>query len=326
MRVNPLQKSGWTIAGMSEPARPARAGDTAATSRRMPLPDNEQVAAWLRQAAELLHAQHANPFRVGAYRKAADTVAQCARSLRELFAAEGLAGLDALPGVGPGIAAAIAQMLQTGRWPQLERLRGDLDLALLFRTVPGIGPELGARIHDTLGVDTLEALEAAAHDGRLAAVAGVGTRRTATIRAALAEILDRSRLRRPPRATAGDGEPPVAMLLDVDREYGEGARAGTLPTIAPKRFNPEGLSWLPVLHTVRGAWHFTALFSNTAKAHELHRTQDWVVLYFHDDHGIERQRTVVTEHHGGLVGRRVVRGREDECRAHYERVPPARSR
>ncbi|MFO1314368.1 MAG: helix-hairpin-helix domain-containing protein [Burkholderiales bacterium] len=287
----------------------------------MPSPDNEQVAAWLRQAAELLHAQRANPFRVGAYRKAADTVAQSARSLRELFAAEGLAGLDALPGVGPGIAAAIAEMLQTGRWSQLARLRGDVDPSQLFRTVPGIGPELGTRIHDALGVDTLEALEAAAHDGRLAAVPGVGDRRTATIRAALAEILDRSRLRRPPPHAAGDDEPPVAMLLDVDREYREGARAGTLPTIAPKRFNPDGRSWLPVLHTVRGAWHFTALFSNTAKAHELQRTDDWVVLYFHDDHGAERQRTVVTEQHGSLVGRRVVRGREDDCRAHYDRLP-----
>lgn len=309
---------------MAEMQRDVPASGATPVSSRMPTPDNEQVAAWLRQAAELLHAQHANPFRVGAYRKAADSVQQCARSLRELFAAEGLAGLDALPGVGPGIAAAIAEMLHTGRWAQLERLRGDVDPTLLFRTVPGIGPELAARIHDGLGVDTLEALEAAAHDGRLAAVPGVGERRTATIRAALAEILDRSRLRRPPTATAADHEPPVAALLDVDREYREAARAGTLPTIAPKRFNPEGRAWLPVLHTVRGAWHFTALFSNTAKAHELHRTQDWVVLYFHDDHRAESQRTVVTEQHGGLVGRRVVRGREEECRAHYDRLPGRR--
>ena len=308
---------------MAEAHRPARAAGVAPSAARTPPPDNEQVAAWLRQAAELLHAQRANPFRVGAYRKAADTVALYGRSLRELFAAEGLAGLDALPGVGPGIAAAIAEMLQTGRWSQLERLRGNVDPSLLFRTVPGIGPELAVRIHDALGVDTLEALEAAAHDGRLGAVPGVGARRTATIRGALAEILDRSRLRRPPPQTVGGEEPPVAMLLDVDREYREGARADTLPTIAPKRVNPDGRAWLPVLHTVRGAWHFTALFSNTAKAHELSRTRDWVVLYFHDDHRAENQRTVVTEQHGSLVGRRVVRGREEECRAHYDRVPGA---
>ena len=287
------------------------------TPTRLPLPDNEQIAAWLRQAAELLHAQRANPFRVGAYRRAADSVAQCTDSVRDLFATRGIRGLDALPGVGPGIAAAIAEMLQTGRWAQLERLRGTLDPALLFRTVPGIGPEFAQRIHDALNVETLEALEAAAHDGRLETVPGVGARRTATIRAALAEILDRSRLRTRPHPGAG-GEPPVAMLLDVDREYRDDARAGRLPTIAPRRFNPEQRSWLPVLHTVRGSWHFTALFSNTAKAHDLGRTQDWVVLYFHDDDREENQRTVVTETHGTLVGRRVVRGREEECRAHYE--------
>ncbi len=304
---------------------PASAPDRAPGPARAPPPDNEQVAAWLRQAAELLHAQGANPFRVGAYRKAAANVAAHAGSLRELFVARGLAGLDALPGVGPGIAAAIAEMLQTGRWVQLERLRGSLDPTVLFRTVPGVGPELARRIHDALGADTLEALEVAAHDGRLEAVPGVGARRTATIRAALAEILDRSRLRRPAPADV-TGEPPVAMLLDVDREYTEAAGAGALPTIAPKRFNPEGRAWLPVLHTVRGTWHFTALYSNTAKAHELDRTHDWVVLYFHDDHRAEAQRTVVTEQHGSLVGRRVVRGREDECRDHYDRVAPAKRR
>ena len=52
-----------------------------------------------------------------------------------------------------------------------------------------------------------------------------------------------------------------------------------LATIAPRRFNPTGESWLPVLHTSRGDWHVTALYSNTARAHELGRTRDWVVLY-----------------------------------------------
>jgi putative hydrolase len=98
------------------------------------------------------------------------------------------------------------------------------------------------------------------------------------------------------------------MLLDVDREYRERAAAGTLPTIAPRRFNPSGAAWLPVLHTVRDGWHFTALYSNTALAHQLHRTNDWVVLYFYDDQHVEGQHTVVTETHGTLAGERVVRG------------------
>ena len=63
-----------------------------------------------------------------------------------------------------------------------------------------------------------------------------------------------------------------------------------------------------------------ALFSNTARAHELRKTHDWVVIYFHTDRLGEGQRTVVTETHGALTGWRVVRGREDECRVHYRAI------
>ena len=66
--------------------------------------------------------------------------------------------------------------------------------------------------------------------------------------------------------------PDIAMLLDVDREYRDKAVRGSLQKIAPKRFNPSGKAWLPILHTERDAWHFTALFSNTARAHDLKRT------------------------------------------------------
>ena len=57
-----------------------------------------------------------------------------------------------------------------------------------------------------------------------------------------------------------------------------------------------------MLHARRDPWHFTALYSNTALAHELGRTHDWVVLYFHDDDHAEQQRTVVTETRGPLAG------------------------
>ena len=111
--------------------------------------------------------------------------------------------------------------------------------------------------------------------------------------------------------------PSVDILLDVDREYREKAEAGSLPKIAPRRMNPEGKAWLPVLHTRFGPWHFTALFSNTERAHELHRIYDWVVIFYSDPDGGEGQATVVTERRGALTGRRVVRGREPECARHY---------
>ncbi len=71
---------------------------------------------------------------------------------------------------------------------------------------------------------------------------------------------------------------------------------------------------MPILHAEREGWHFTALFSNTARAHDLGRTHDWVVIYFYDDDHREDQCTVVTEAHGPMTGERVVRGREAECR------------
>src|SRR5690349_43751 len=111
--------------------------------------------------------------------------------------------------------------------------------------------------------------------------------------------------------------PSVEVLLAIDREYWEKAKAGTLRLIAPHRMNPEGKAWLPVLHTRYGPWHFTALFSNTERAHDMHRTYDWVVIYFAEDDGEEGQMTVVTERRGSLTGLRVVRGREPECARFY---------
>ena len=269
--------------------------------------DNRRIAASLREAADLLEAQGANPFRVGAYRRGAETLEGLPCGAREILDRDGFEGLTALPNIGTGLAGAIREMLRTGRWSMLERLRGQVSPEALFRTVPGVGPELAARLHDRLHVDTLEALEVAAHDGRLEEVEGIGPRRAAAIRASLASMLGRG-----PRRLRPDARPPVEMLLDVDRQYRRAADAGELPTLAPRRFNPAGEAWLPILHTERDGWHFTALFSNTARAHRLGRTRDWVVLYFYDDHHEEGQATVVTGTRGELAGLRVVRGREPE--------------
>ena len=147
----------------------------------------------------------------------------------------------------------------------------------------------------------------AAYDGRLEKVPGIGERRLSIIRNGLAALLSVRGTRSTRTAAA---VPPVAILLDVDREYRMRARAGELPRIAPKRFNPHGKAWLPILHSERGPWHFTALYSNTARAHQLDRTTDWVIIFFSTDHQPEGQCTVVTETSGPHKGERVVRGRE----------------
>jgi hypothetical protein len=274
---------------------------------------NKFIGDRLREVGTLLEQQGANRFRVNAYRKAADTVEGLEHDVSTIFRTDGFRGLTALPNIGPAIGGAIVEMIRTGQWTQLERLRGALDPEALFSRVPGIGPRLAARILDELHVDTLEALETAVHDGRLGRVPGFGSRRIAIVRSALAEMLGRKRW----GVRSEHHEPPVRAILDVDREYREKAETGKLPKIAPRRFNPANEAWLPVLHTERGLWHFTVLYSNTALAHELGRQRDWVVIYFHTNSYAEGQRTVVTETQGSLRGRRVVRGREAECDAYY---------
>ncbi len=279
-------------------------------------PLNHQVAIQLREIAQLLRAQKANPFRVNAYLHAAETLEGLDRSAADILRTQGIPGLIALPGIGEGIAQSIYEYAAIGRMSRLESLRGAADPVALFRSIPTIGGALAERIHDQLHVDSLAALETAVHEGRLHEVEGLGNKRREAIEAWLQKHLDEQRrqTRPPPQAY---GSPPVALILRVDAEYRRKASADKLPRIAPKRFNPENRAWLPIMHTARDHWHFTALFSNTARAHQLGRTGDWVVIYFYDDHHREGQHTVVTETHGSLRGRRVVRGREDECLQYY---------
>jgi putative hydrolase len=271
---------------------------------------NYQIASKLREMAEVLEHQDANEFRITAYQRASDTIGAYPIDIGLVLEREGIEGLIGIPTIGRGIAAAIQEIITTGRWAQLERLRGTLEPDQLFQIVPGIGPALAHRIHDELDIDTLEALEIAAFDGRLKKVPGISERRLAAITPALAMMLGRRRQRfeEPSRVI------PIALLLELDETYRHRAEARNLPLIAPKRFNPEGKSWLPIMHTTREEWHFTVMFSNTALAHKLERNFDWVVIYYYEHDHREGQYTVVTETRGDLIGRRVVRGREEECR------------
>lgn len=267
--------------------------------------------------ADVLEQQDASPFRVSAYGRAAAAIEMVSEDVGAILAREGREGLKALPGVGEGIASAIAEICASGRWAELDRLTGALEPENLFRIIPGVGPQLAERLHVELGVDTLEQLEIAAHDGRLEALAGVGPRRVLAIRAFLADRLGRRRLR---RGVVGE-RPPVGTLLAVDAAYRAKASAGSLRRIAPRRFNPAGTPWLAIMHESRGRWRFTALYSNTAAAHALGKTGDWVVIYYQADGAPEGQCTIVTETQGPCRNKRIVRGRELECEAFYTAKP-----
>ncbi len=268
---------------------------------------NTRIATTFEHVADLLEQQDASPYRVRAWRVAAETIRAAPREMADVFRDHGRVGLEAIPNIGPRLAAVVIELVKSGTCGALERLEGDVEHRLA--NVPGLGPTLAERIHRELGIDTLAELELAAHDGRLARVPGIGPRRVATLRGVLATMLSH---RAPPTAKPLR-RPPVSLLLDVDRQYRQAAATGTLRKISPRRFNPDNAAWLPVMHVERDGWELTVMFSNTALAHRLGRTNDWVILYYHDNTGPEGQATVVTERQGYLRGRRVVRGREREC-------------
>lgn len=286
---------------------------------------NDTVGTALDEVARLLQRQSDNPFRIAAYRRAANQVRRMRRPVYELYQESGIEALRDLPGVGESLARSIAELLETGRLELLDRLRERSQGEKLLATLPGVGAQLAQRIRDTANVATLEELEAAAYDGRLRRVPGLGRKRLRAIRESLAARLQRmpdKRLRAAP--LADPDQPPVSELLEIDDEYRRLAERHRLPRTAPRQFNPTGAAWLPVWHAERGGRRYTVLFSNTARAHEAEAIHDWVVIY-RDDAAGSGQWTIITAELGPLHGRRIVRGREDECRDYYREKAAQRS-
>ncbi len=281
-------------------------------------PSNEEIASTLDQIANLLEAQDANPFRVRSFRQGADSVRDADQPIAELFWKDGREALEKLPGIGRGLAGVIDEIITRGRSELLQRLRGEVAPAELFAEVPGIGPRLGQRVAEQLDIHTLPELEQAARDGRLEQVPGFGPRRVEDVQVGLAGMLSgaaqawtfRTEEKKP--GEEQKERPSVGALLEVDADYRRRAEADSLPKIAPRRLNPKHEAWLPILRTSRDGWKVTALYSNTARAHELDKTHDWVVIYYTRP-GQRGQATVVT----GENGRRIVRGREAESRRYY---------
>ena len=242
---------------------------------------NKEIASKLREIATLLDEQKANPFRVNAYLSAARTIEKMPEPVEDLLRREGFSALLEIPGIGEGIARSINEFLVTGRMSRLESLQTGHDPIALFEQIPGIGPRSAHRIIEALHIDTLEALELAAHNGRLKKVPGFSTKKIELVQSWLAHVLGFRRPRFGPQQKIV--EPPVSLLLHIDKQYRKKAEDGELPTIAPKRFNPSGEAWLPIMHQTKQGWHFTALYSNTARAHQLDRVKDWVVIFFYDD-------------------------------------------
>ena len=145
--------------------------------------DNQQVSRLFTEIADLLEIKGQNPFKVRAYRNAADiigTLAEPASSLAE-------EDLLALPGIGKEIAAKLGELFETGSLRYHQALLAELPASILdLLRLPGLGPKTVALLYNQLEVATVEQLEAAATEGRLRALRGMGARKEQQILKAIA--------------------------------------------------------------------------------------------------------------------------------------------
>jgi DNA polymerase (family 10) len=118
---------------------------------------NQQVATIFRSIAERLSAQRANPYRVRAYRKAADTIEALEENIAEIA---GRQALEDIEGVGRDLADKIEEFLRTGTIQTYESLRAPLPEAVQAWTqLPGLSESLVAYLYTRLGITTLSDLE-----------------------------------------------------------------------------------------------------------------------------------------------------------------------
>jgi DNA polymerase (family X) len=265
--------------------------------------ENWVIAQKLRQLARKLRKEDANLFRIRAYLRGAEAIERLRMPAATLLEQQGGQGLRELPGVGDHIAFAIERLVTTGDFHALNEGFETVSRQQNVRALPGIGPHLAEMLWEKLRIRTIAELEQAFSEHRIDQLPLTEKRRQH-----LWETLCQCRAEGEQVATILE-EPSVADLLWVDHEYRRLARKNQLPTNTPGQSDPRGESESPLHFVRRHGWKYRAMFANTALAHRLGRSRDWVVIYFSNDKH-RGQRTVVTERQGR---RRVVRGREREC-------------
>lgn len=149
---------------------------------------NKQIAAIFMEIADLLDIEGANPFRIRAYRNAARSIVSHPRSMAALVD-EGF-DLSTLRGIGKDLAAKITEIVQTGKLAFLQTLEKEVspELEELIK-IPGLGPKRVRFLHEALYVNSLEELQKALDEGRVAQLSGFGPKLLESIRRGLEKKL-----------------------------------------------------------------------------------------------------------------------------------------
>ena len=139
-------------------------------------PSNEEIAEMFDTLGTMLEMQGESVFKIRAYQRAARAIEGLSFPLAQ--AVNDGEKLTAIPGIGKAISEKIQELVTTGKVQTYERVKSELpEGALELLTIPGIGPKTAVLIGSELGISTVEGVEQAARDGRLATLAPNGETR-----------------------------------------------------------------------------------------------------------------------------------------------------
>ena len=177
--------------------------------------DNLAIARVLAEIGDLLEIRNENPFKIRAYRNASETIAHLGTPLASLTADE----RRGIPGIGKDLAAKLGELLATGRIAYHQALLEEFPPTILdLLRLQGVGPKTVALLYHSLGVRSLDELEAAARDGRVRSLKGMGAKKEAQILRALEE-----RLRFAGRRLLAEASDTAAALVAALREQAPSA-------------------------------------------------------------------------------------------------------
>lgn len=146
--------------------------------------DNGPIARVFAEIADLLEIKGENAFKIRAYRGASETIAGWPDAVARLDEAQ----LRELPGIGRDLAKKIRELADTGACAYHDELLREFPPTILdLLRLQGVGPRTVALLYAALDIRTLEDLAAAARDGRLRALRGMGAKKEALILKALEE-------------------------------------------------------------------------------------------------------------------------------------------
>ncbi|MEW6034047.1 MAG: DNA polymerase/3'-5' exonuclease PolX [Chloroflexota bacterium] len=172
---------------------------------------NTDIAKVFFDIAELLELKGENPFKIRAYQKAARAIELLPREL-ETMVQEGT-DLGQIPGVGEAIARKITDLATTGRLELYEKLRQEFPQGIVnLLGIPGIGGKTAMRLVSELGIKSVEELEQAIMDGRVAALPRMGQKTAENILNRLQALRRKDR-----RIPIGEALPLVDEILETLR-------------------------------------------------------------------------------------------------------------